>query len=639
MSLSQQCGMGGAEQEAGLGMLEKQLTCPICLELLQKPVVILPCQHNLCRKCANDLYQPSLFQARTTMTVNSGRFRCPSCRHEVILDRHGVFGLQRNLLVENIIDVYKQEVGSDASRPLPASPSTPAQITCSEHDGEKVNIYCVTCQMPTCSLCKVFGRHRSCQVQPLDHVLQHEKDVLREGVASLAEVNQKVQALIDELEETCRRIEENCETHKQNVCDKFSRMFSILDERCKAMTERISSEEEEKTGHAQLLARCYGDSMEANRKLLEKARSSMEDPDMAAFVQNSKDLIAKVQTAALFSPAEMLQAGQEMTASTFNFSQQESAARSIDFIRGGVRLIDEDSQSSEPWEPAVASGPESESSAPPDLHIQMLAGQEEEVLEQELEPEQTATPEDPVGSESGPVTEEPAGQVEEYAADEGLTGPINTQQSEEGRAVSEPDDWTEGQKEAGSTDVLLYPDWYRSRKRLLPGTGEAEEVADRIDNSVLYATRPPEDSSLRPQTRPRPQPPPLAQCREPALPEMGGDGGVGTEEDEDAQGWVCLSDEGSEPVQEATPIPSEDHLAPQEETSGHTKEKLSDYEGDSSEGDAAAPHGSGKVEASDEGEGVTSFDSLQAVAFFFYLVAFLVLLQKFWSYVGCFICT
>jgi len=27
----------------------------------------------------------------------------------VVLDRHGVYGLQRNLLVENIIDIYKQE--------------------------------------------------------------------------------------------------------------------------------------------------------------------------------------------------------------------------------------------------------------------------------------------------------------------------------------------------------------------------------------------------------------------------------------------------------------------------------------------------------------------------------------------------
>lgn len=37
--------------------LEKQLICPICLEMFSKPVVILPCQHNLCRKCANDIFQ------------------------------------------------------------------------------------------------------------------------------------------------------------------------------------------------------------------------------------------------------------------------------------------------------------------------------------------------------------------------------------------------------------------------------------------------------------------------------------------------------------------------------------------------------------------------------------------------------
>ena len=39
--------------------LEKQLICPICLEMFTKPVVILPCQHNLCRKCACDIFQVS----------------------------------------------------------------------------------------------------------------------------------------------------------------------------------------------------------------------------------------------------------------------------------------------------------------------------------------------------------------------------------------------------------------------------------------------------------------------------------------------------------------------------------------------------------------------------------------------------
>uniref|UniRef100_A0A3B3ZLZ5 Tripartite motif containing 101 n=1 Tax=Periophthalmus magnuspinnatus TaxID=409849 RepID=A0A3B3ZLZ5_9GOBI len=155
--------------KAALASLEKQLICPICLEIFNKPVVILPCQHNLCRKCANELYQPSLFQARTSMLVSSGRFRCPSCRHEVVLDRHGVYGLQRNLLVENIIDVYKQR----STRP--SLWNVFSQATCTDHEGEKVNIYCLSCHVPTCSLCKVFGAHQSCKVAPLTQVYQQQK--------------------------------------------------------------------------------------------------------------------------------------------------------------------------------------------------------------------------------------------------------------------------------------------------------------------------------------------------------------------------------------------------------------------------------------------------------------------------------
>lgn len=47
--------------------LEKQLICPICLEMFTKPVVILPCQHNLCRKCASDIFQVSALRTEPVM--------------------------------------------------------------------------------------------------------------------------------------------------------------------------------------------------------------------------------------------------------------------------------------------------------------------------------------------------------------------------------------------------------------------------------------------------------------------------------------------------------------------------------------------------------------------------------------------
>ncbi|XP_060931088.1 tripartite motif containing 101 [Limanda limanda] len=416
----------GAEGGAALATLEEQLICPLCLELFHKPVVILPCQHNLCRKCANELYQPSLFQARTTMTVNSGRFRCPSCRHEVVLDRHGVYSLQRNLLVENIIDVYKQEVINSSSNASSAPPPPPpaAQLTCPEHEGEKLNIYCLSCRVPTCSLCKVFGAHGSCEVAPLTDVYQQHKEELSEGVSSLVSVNERVQVLILELEETCRNIQQNCSAQKQNVCDGFDRMKSILGERHKAMTQQISSEQEEKTGHAQALVRCYGDSVEANAKLMERAASAMEEPDTAAFVQNSRELITKVMTATSSCPTETLKPGYEkLSPYEFNFITQERALRSIDFLRAVEDVPEEPDV--EPEEPRELS----ELKHHQDPSVQNLESGAEAVKETTSAPEEPAP--DP---ELLRGREEPAGgdlQPDHAEENHGESGPIIKKEEEE----------------------------------------------------------------------------------------------------------------------------------------------------------------------------------------------------------------
>ncbi len=48
-------------------------------------------------------------------------------------------------------------------------------LMCEEHQDEKINIYCVTCSVPTCSLCKVFGSHQFCEVAPLKSVYETQK--------------------------------------------------------------------------------------------------------------------------------------------------------------------------------------------------------------------------------------------------------------------------------------------------------------------------------------------------------------------------------------------------------------------------------------------------------------------------------
>ncbi|XP_049759967.1 tripartite motif-containing protein 54 [Elephas maximus indicus] len=312
--------------------LEKQLICPICLEMFSKPVVILPCQHNLCRKCANDVFQASnpLWQSRGSTTVSSGgRFRCPSCRHEVVLDRHGVYGLQRNLLVENIIDIYKQE----SSRPLHSKAEQ--HLMCEEHEDEKINIYCLSCEVPTCSLCKVFGAHKDCEVAPLPTIYKRQKSELSDGIAMLVAGNDRVQAVITQMEEVCQTIEDNSRRQKQLLNQRFETLCAVLEERKGELLQALAREQEAKLQRVRGLIRQYGDHLEASSKLVESAIQSMEEPQMALYLQQAKELINKVGTMSKVELAGRPEPGYEsMEQFTVSLEHVAEMLRTIDFQPG-----------------------------------------------------------------------------------------------------------------------------------------------------------------------------------------------------------------------------------------------------------------------------------------------------------------
>ncbi|XP_060940652.1 E3 ubiquitin-protein ligase TRIM63-like [Limanda limanda] len=321
--------------------LEKQLICPICLETFTKPVVILPCQHNLCRKCADDVFQASnpYLSTRSGSTVTSGgRFRCPSCRHEVVLDRHGVYGLQRNLLVENIIDMYKQDSSSK-----PSSVVKVDQLMCVDHEDERINIYCVSCSAPTCSLCKVFGAHKDCEVAPLDTVFTAQKAELTDCISMLVGNNERNQAIIGHLEETCRAVYENGSRQKSKLCETFDHLFALLEEKKGQMTLRISSEQEVRLDNIRGLRRTYSEHMDAAAQLLENAIQTLDESEMAVFLQTSRPLLQKIVKGTNTSHLDKLQHGYDnMELFTANFKLQSQALSNISFMRA-----DEDDEEDE----------------------------------------------------------------------------------------------------------------------------------------------------------------------------------------------------------------------------------------------------------------------------------------------------
>uniref|UniRef100_A0A3Q2U1D3 RING-type E3 ubiquitin transferase n=1 Tax=Fundulus heteroclitus TaxID=8078 RepID=A0A3Q2U1D3_FUNHE len=286
-----------------LGSLEKQLICPICLEMFTKPVVILPCQHNLCRKCANDVFQVS---------GSSGSF--PVAVHHPAV----AVGLLGQLLGPGHLQNLPEEVERQKQE----------QPMCEEHQDEKINIYCITCSAPTCSLCKVFGAHKECQVAPLSEVFSRQKVELTDCISMLVGNNERIQAIISQLDETCRAVDENGRRQKSKVCETFDHLFALLEEKKVEMTVRINSEQEEKLDYIRSLNRKYSEHLEGTAKMVETAIQTLDEPELAVFLQVT--LSASTDTSHL----EKVQPGYEnMEHFTVNFELQRRALADVDFMK------------------------------------------------------------------------------------------------------------------------------------------------------------------------------------------------------------------------------------------------------------------------------------------------------------------
>ncbi|XP_035533849.1 E3 ubiquitin-protein ligase TRIM63-like [Morone saxatilis] len=313
--------------------MEKQLSCPICLEMFTKPVVILPCQHNLCRGCANDLYE-----SRNPYHYSGGTFRCPTCRFEVILDRHGVYGLQRNLLVENIIDIYKQQQESrgDDSEDPPLKDKDTKEPMCKEHEEERINIYCVSCQIPTCSMCKVFGQHKDCEVSPLHAIYQSQKNELRSAVELLAAGNSCVQAVVAQMDDMCKLIQENGELKKRRLGESFDLLYAILEERKGQLLEQIGQVEQDKVSALRKLAEQYKQQLQLSNQLQEKLSQSVQSCSAAEFLLTAKQLQEEARQAASAAQLKRPEPGYEsMEHLSLDTQEAEAVLARMDFRQGG----------------------------------------------------------------------------------------------------------------------------------------------------------------------------------------------------------------------------------------------------------------------------------------------------------------
>ncbi|CAH2220261.1 E3 ubiquitin- ligase Midline-1 [Pelobates cultripes] len=333
--------------------LESELTCPICLELFEDPL-LLPCAHSLCFNCAHRILVSHCANNESVESINA--FQCPTCRYVITLSKRGLDGLKRNVTLQNIIDRFqkasvsvpnspgetRRERAYDTNSSMTSSEKVPCQfcdqdqareavktcvtcevsycedclkathpnkkpftghrliepipdshirgLMCLEHEDEKVNMYCVTDDQLICALCKLVGRHRDHQVAALGDRYDKLKQSLESNLASLIKRNTEMEMLLAKLIQTCQHVEVNASRQEAKLMEESDQLIEIIQQRRQIIGTKIK---EGKVVRLRKLAQQIGNCkqcIERSTSLISQAEQSLKENDHARFLQSAKSI-------------------------------------------------------------------------------------------------------------------------------------------------------------------------------------------------------------------------------------------------------------------------------------------------------------------------------------------------------------
>uniref|UniRef100_A0AAR2J6E9 Uncharacterized protein n=1 Tax=Pygocentrus nattereri TaxID=42514 RepID=A0AAR2J6E9_PYGNA len=200
-----------------LSPLEQDLSCPVCLEIFNDPV-ILPCSHSFCRKCLQRTWEKKLEN------------NCPVCRSRPSEDH-----LSSNLALRNTCESYLQQKrvqDSDTQR-------------CSLHF-EMLSLFCVDDEKLVCTQC-VSRDHQNHSFCSISKAASPRKEKLKTCLTNLEaklEIFKKCKYISDQEATHIKRQAQNTETQ---IREEFEKLHQFLIEEEEATIAALKEEEEEKS--------------------------------------------------------------------------------------------------------------------------------------------------------------------------------------------------------------------------------------------------------------------------------------------------------------------------------------------------------------------------------------------------------
>ena len=210
-----------AKPSPGLRLiLEKELTCPVCLDHYTNPKT-LPCLHSFCQHCLERL---PLDKKNETYYLS-----CPTCRHRTELPERGAGSFPVAFHLNDLKEMYSLTKKT-------ADLSNPQEATCSDH-GKPLELFCETCDTVICVNCSVRN-HKHHEYDLITDCYTKHCEKLRECLSPVEGKKEALKKVLSALAEREGEIRERGEGVLEEIHEMVEEMMNVLRESERKLTEQ-----------------------------------------------------------------------------------------------------------------------------------------------------------------------------------------------------------------------------------------------------------------------------------------------------------------------------------------------------------------------------------------------------------------